>query len=313
MMAAQVADAALLSCQRLAYSGNDKVPLPLSPFSPSNSMAARDLIKEITQIGDFLRAQKEILPEEVWTHMSMNHVSAVEARILALTSMTPEEATVMVESIRVAHYAADAKSRFCEAVSSRLSQLQASPKKARKENQTCAGFYNYLSKQDRDILADAAASQTTKLTQVVSRCCKIGLMWPAEQTVGRVMCTAVAAGLSTVDTEATFLNAVQEYKRILRKQRDKTPLPQFILNYGDDPSSLPDTMRVSYQADPVSPIQVADVMAIESMVALRNHLLSLRVWSVSPFSSLPLSLSLSLSLSLCTENGWYFPDCRNIS
>ena len=144
---------------------------------------ASDLIREIAQIGEFLMAQKDVLPVETWTSMSMNHLSAVRARISALNSLTSAEATEMVEAVRLAHCGPEDKSSFCEAISKRLTELQTSPKKARKENQVCPGFYNFFSQQDRQVLQDATASQTTKLTQVVSRCCKIGLMWPGEQTI----------------------------------------------------------------------------------------------------------------------------------
>ena len=53
---------------------------------------------------------------------------------------------------------------------------------------------------------------------------------------------------------------------MLRKQRDKTPLAQWIQTYPDDPSSLPPVMADTYQADPASPVQVADVMAVERLV-----------------------------------------------
>ena len=241
----------------------------VGPTPRRDCKMALDLLKEITQIGEFLRAQREVLPAETWSQMNSNHVSAIHTRIGSLASLTALDATQMVEGIRTAHFMSEDKAAFCSAVSARLTELETSPKKSRKENQTCAGFYNFLSRQDRDVLKDPTASQTTKLTQLCGRCCRIGLMWPSEQSVGRILSSAVAAGLQSVDSEASFLNAVQEFKKMLRKQRDKTPVAQWIQTYPDDPSSLPPVLADTYQADPASPVQVADVMAVERLVTLR--------------------------------------------
>ena len=80
---------------------------------------ALDLIKEITQIGEFLRTQREVLPAETWSQMNTNHVSAIRARIGSLSSLTSLDATQMVEAIRTAHFRSEDKAVFCTAVSAR--------------------------------------------------------------------------------------------------------------------------------------------------------------------------------------------------
>ena len=240
---------------------------------------ARELIKEIRQIGDFLKVQKDILPEPTWKEMSANHVAAIQSRIATAASLTAEEATEMVETVRLSHFLDAAKAKFCESISQRLTELQASPRKPKRDTQVCDHVHRFLSEGDRRVLADASASQTAKLSQVVSRCAHIGLLWPAENTVGKIICTAIAAGIDSVDSEPAFLNMVQDFKRMIRKKRDKLVLPQHLVVYPDDVSSLPPVFRVSYEGDPPSPVPLAEVMSAASLQTLRMmYRYGLNVW-----------------------------------
>ena len=112
-----------------------------------------------------IQLQKDMVPEQTWKDMSANHVAAVQDRISSVGSLTAEEATEMVETVRLSHFVDTDKTRFCQAISQRLNEVQAFPREGRKETQVCHSFHNFLSQTDRRVLSDSCASQTTKLSQ----------------------------------------------------------------------------------------------------------------------------------------------------
>jgi len=112
------------------------------------------------------------------------------------------------------------------------------------------GFLNYLTKEDREHLANDDQHAFARLTVVVRRCMDIGLVFPCEQTMGHVI-ACITEFYNLAEDPRDKHNLLLEFKRQLKSARanfiDEVPIQE----YPPDPRQLPETLRKQFYSDEV--------------------------------------------------------------
>ena len=92
------------------------------------------------------------------------------------------------------------------------------------------------------VLSDPGTTIDDKVDLLVNRLVKVGLMWPNPETVGRIVATAMAAGLPAED-HAEFYDRVTKLTKQLHKQREGVSPAVMLQKYPDTVQQLPAKCR----------------------------------------------------------------------
>ena len=230
---------------------------------------AQQLMSDLKHLGNFLQMQKANVSAELWESMVKSHVDTWKHRLDALSSMSPEEATEMAQLVATSPFSDTCKQDISGCLSQKLNEL--SKKKAKQENQQISEFHHFLSRGDRLVLADASKTSTEKIEQLVSRCVKLGLLWPSEESVGSIISAGVAAGLEA-DDRHDYYARVTTFKRALHKKRDGIALPVILQSFPDSPAGLPEGINqaAQYDTDPPEPVTREQLQKASTIKTLRK-------------------------------------------
>ena len=231
---------------------------------------ADKLQSTIQQLGEFLKVQKNSVPADTYQGMINAHVETIKGNISKLAQLSPEEATSLSTCLRSGPWQDHHKTEISMLLSQKLANSSVA-EAGQSKTQDCLHFGAFLSKGDRDVLKEASNSESQKLDQLAARCWKIGLFLPNESTKGRIVTSAVAAGLQ-VDSPQGFYEALKTFKRIMKKKREMTPgRTVFELStYPDGPQHLPDRLKESYTTDPVEGLSMEEMMRMSRVQTLRK-------------------------------------------
>ena len=231
----------------------------------------KQLLSDLKHLGNFLDTQRSVVSPDLWESMLRSHMDTWQNRLDALSNMSPEEAAELAQAVAASPFPDQAKSELSEHLSKALNRLSKTKGKKKVENQEIPHFINYLSRSDRLVLGDATLTALEKIDQLVSRCVKLGLLWPSEESVGHVISAGVAAGLPA-DDRPEYYSRVSKFKSVLHKKRENLHLPVILKQYPDFPAALPDEMKecAGYDQDPPEPIARKDLQKAETIKTLRK-------------------------------------------
>ena len=231
----------------------------------------KQLLSDLKHLGNFLDTQRSVVSPDLWESMLRSHMDTWQNRLDALSNMSPEEAAELAQAVAASPFPDQAKSELLEHLSKALNRLSKTKGKKKVENQEIPHFINYLSRSDRLVLGDATLTALEKIDQLVSRCVKLGLLWPSEESVGHVISAGVAAGLPA-DDRPEYYSRVSKFKSVLHKKRENLHLPVILKQYPDFPAALPDEMKecAGYDQDPPEPIARKDLQKAETIKTLRK-------------------------------------------
>ena len=231
---------------------------------------ADKLQSTMQQLGEFLLQQKDTVPADVYQNMVKAHVETIKGNIKKLPQISPAEATSLSGCLRSGPWQDEQKTEISMLLSEKLASGSVSDS-GQPKTQDCLHFGAFLSKEDRGVLKEASNSESQKLDQVAARCWKIGLFLPNESTKGRIVTSAVAAGLQ-VDSPQGFYEALKTFKRIMKKKREMVPgRTVFELStYPDGPQHLPDRLKESYTTDPAEGLSMEEMMRMSRVQTLRK-------------------------------------------
>ena len=231
----------------------------------------QQLVSDLKHLGNFLDLQRSTASPDLWESMLRSHMDTWQHRLDALSSMSPEEATELAQAVAASPFPDQAKSELSDHLSKALKRLSKTKGKKKVENQEIPHFINYLSRSDRLVLGDTTLTALEKIDQLVSRCVKLGLLWPSEESVGHVISAGVAAGLPA-DDRPEYYSRVSKFKSVLHKKRENLHLPVILKQYPDFPADLPDEMKecAGYDQDPPEPIARKDLQKAETIKTLRK-------------------------------------------
>eukprot|EP00439_Symbiodinium_sp_Y106_P083697 s1148_g24.t1 len=270
----------------------------------------QQLVSDLKHLGNFLDLQRSTVSPDLWESMLRSHMDTWQHRLDALSSMSPEEATELAQAVAASPFPDQAKSELSDHLSKALKRLSKTKGKKKVENQEIPHFINYLSRSDRLVLGDTTLTTLEKIDQLVSRCVKLGLLWPSEESVGHVISAGVAAGLPAddrpeyysvsrcvklgllwpseesvghvisagvaaglpADDRPEYYSRVSKFKSVLHKKRENLHLPVILKQYPDFPADLPDEMKecAGYDQDPPEPIARKDLQKAETIKTLRK-------------------------------------------
>ena len=231
----------------------------------------QQLVSDLKHLGNFLDLQRSTVSPDLWESMLRSHMDTWQHRLDALSSMSPEEATELAQAVAASPFPDQAKSELSDHLSKALKRLSKTKGKKKVENQEIPHFINYLSRSDRLVLGDTTLTALEKIDQLVSRCVKLGLLWPSEESVGHVISAGVAAGLPA-DDRPEYYSRVSKFKSVLHKKRENLHLPVILKQCPDFPADLPDEMKecAGYDQDPPEPIARKDLQKAETIKTLRK-------------------------------------------
>lgn len=138
------------------------------------------------------------------------------------------------------------KASICGAISARICGGGQSNK--RSPQHMVAGFLNYLTKTDRNGIANTEVHEFTRAAIAVRRCLAVGLILPTEKSHGHICATLAELGLAKVGDSIECNKLLLEWKRQMRLARSDTD-PTLVVSYPPDPRQLPkDLFEQSYGA-----------------------------------------------------------------
>ena len=137
--------------------------------------------------------------------------------------LEPEAGAALAESWRNGPRSDDQTKAFSEVLAKGVSATSGSTgHKNRRENQMRTCFESYLSEKDVAALTSADCSIHIKLDTAATRCCRLRLTLPSEQSVKSTL-AAIAARSGGTCTEAELFLQVAEFERVLRLKAKKVP------------------------------------------------------------------------------------------
>ena len=236
----------------------------------SRRVSAPELGKNIAQLAGFLREQRQLLQDDAWKGMIAKHLAHLVNQIQGLQSLTPGDATELTTQINALPMTDEFKQSLSQEISAAL--LKPPKRNAQKDLQDCPTFGAYLSEADLARLRDPTLHVNEKLDTLAVRCLKINLIYPNEQTTGRILTAGVAAGIPAED-HAEFYQRVRTFKAKLKTKRqsvdDKSRYPLLLPM---TPNLLPaEVFESAYGADPVGQaIPAADLERVQQFTSLRK-------------------------------------------
>lgn len=185
----------------------------------------------------------------------------------------------LCETLSASSLDAIVKTTIQSAIDDRLTKPMAdmlSPTAARVPQRLANQVTSYLTGQDWATIGDANTSIQGKLSVVIARYRRIGLMWPAEQTVKWAV-AAVVAHMPENPSPHSIHNIVLDFKSTMESGRPPWPYSH-IVKYPDAPSELPaDVFEHAYSAaDPPITVVVDRLSRIADQVPLRKSSAMLR-------------------------------------
>ena len=256
-------------------------------------LSAQQLGQNIRELSTFLKEQRQLLPDAAWNNMTTSHHNHLLSQIRALDRITAPEATELTSQVGGLPFSDGLKQELSQEVSAAL--LRPPKRNAQRDAQEHPTFEYFLSQGDRAMLADPARNLEEKLDVLAVRCVKIGLFYPSETTVGRVVAAAVAIGLAAANHEE-FYQRVRRFKAKLKAKRGGVDTSRYALMLPATPDMLPaDVLRAAYQDDPVGPpVPASDLARIANdVMTLRKSKKELKMARHGPEQALALPSSSS--------------------
>ena len=143
----------------------------------ARSMAEK-LVEVVSSLHAFLKTQETILAADALAEVRKSHKMALTSRIQSLPELPATEATELVQLIAQGPWLADDVKELSQVINGKMMK-SIGEKPVRRQNQTCASFAGYLSKQDCQVLSQQDITQAVKLDVLATRCVKVGLILPS--------------------------------------------------------------------------------------------------------------------------------------
>ena len=217
---------------------------------------ARELLQDLGELEAFLRSQRTLVSEEVWSQTVRQNTKNLLQRVSGLPKLSAGEATKITAALSTLPFTDEPKQALSAAVNESLLRAQQTPKGG-VTMQNVAQFGAYFSAKDMKVFSNEETHSWEKLQVAAERCLRVGLYYPTETASGRVTATAVVAGLQA-ENHDVFLTHVRNLKKILKTKRNLLaskpiafqnlpPRPQDLENFSqiypadDQPHSLDET------------------------------------------------------------------------
>lgn len=235
-----------------------------------------DLLAELQQLQQFLTNQGQMLEGRV-----LEQQGNVWTRKLTDAHLTAAQAQGYIDVIRAGPWAEGQKRHLIEAVNTSVLRSSIDRGAPRRGMQTCGDITSYFSREDQRILRDPQISTYLKMEQVASRCYRIGLHLPSEQTSRHVLAVAHHIGLKRPANADEAYECLQIFKRSLKNfVKAGARAPEHITHYPGDPGNLPQSiLATAYDANdpPVGlTVALAELAPAQAAIPCRkaNRLLS---------------------------------------
>ena len=198
---------------------------------------AKDLCQDLVELAGFLQGQRQVMNDAAFDVACSSHAENVKRRIDGLPSLETKDATELLKAVNGLPFQAPVKQDLSEAVSKVLLR-PAKPQGSQRPLQTCTTFGSFLSKQDRQILADSEIMDSDKLDRLAVRAISVGLVYPNEQTFGHLVAVGLATGLQGQNHE-DFMEHVLKLKAKLKHRREPLKHEPYDRNFPTSPKQLP--------------------------------------------------------------------------
>ena len=166
-----------LRCFGLEYLCHTQGNSPREQGTFARSMAEK-LVEVVSALHAFLKTQETILAADALAEVRKSHKMALTSRIQALPELPATEATELVQLIAQGPWLADDVKELSQVINGKMMK-SIGEKPARRQNQTCASFAGYLSKQECQVLSQQDIAHAVKLDTLATRCVKVGLILPS--------------------------------------------------------------------------------------------------------------------------------------
>ena len=143
----------------------------------ARSMAEK-LVEVVSSLHAFLKTQETILAADALAEVRKSHKMALTSRVQSLPELPATEATELVQLIAQGPWLADDVKELSQVINTKMMK-SIGEKPVRRQNQTCASFAGYLSKQDCQVLSQQDITHAVKLDILATRCVKVGLILPS--------------------------------------------------------------------------------------------------------------------------------------
>ena len=196
--------------------------------------AAQQAAAELRRVQAYLESQGTLLGGE-----ALQQQAAVWQGKLSSTQIGPDEALLLVETIKAGPWTEDQQRGLAMSVNSAVLQ-STSPANHRRALQEISDFSRYLSSNDQKVLADPAISGARKMEQVACRLRRLGIHTASEVALRHIFSIALKAGLQCNQDPDSLKMSFNELKRIVKQTCKGAPrMREHLTKYPHSPSELP--------------------------------------------------------------------------
>ena len=235
------------------------------------ALRGSELRESMRKLSKFLTSQKGLLDEGDYNTVLKTHAENLKSQIGGCKTLDADEATAICDVINGMPFTPGVKKTLHKQVSDRLLQADNKQVSPMAKMQDVRSFGKYYSETDRRTMRDQTISSATKLDILSTRCLAVGLFYPNEQAFGRVLASAVAAGLCTESVDQ-FYEYLQDFKKALKKKRKGMCCVSRFQTLPEDPSDLPEELRAeAYGEETILPVEELKInQVLSQLVNLRS-------------------------------------------
>ena len=237
-------------------------------------MLSSALIKEITDTGTFLTSRSNISdngPSAVALRQNLSQQMAT--MVTQLKSFSPSDANSLIQACAGNPYGPECTERVVAAVDARLASVSTSGSKGSLTPQRLKTPWNYLTKDDWDVLANPKIPMHAKMSVCVTRSNLVGCTHPHEQTVRQWIALICLSAFTDLPSHHEIYKLVNDYKASAEAGRKPHAFSHRLV-YPDHPSELPSCVfAYAYTTDnPPHPIALTGIEDVaKNHVPLRKN------------------------------------------
>ena len=196
--------------------------------------AAQQAAAELRRVQAYLESQGSLLGGE-----ALQQQAAVWQSKLGSTQIGPDEALLLVETIKAGPWTEEQQRGLAMSVNSAVLQ-STTPAHHRRALQEISDFSRYLSSNDKKVMADPAISGARKMEQVACRLRRLGIHTASELALRHIFSIALKAGLQCNQDPDSLSLSFNELKRIVKQTCKGAPrMREHLTKYPHCPSELP--------------------------------------------------------------------------
>ena len=244
---------------------------PLSRRTPSNFMAAAELIEQLHGCSAFFASQSSLLSPEAISQSQKAMTSSLLAQIQNIAKLDAGSAAKLNEALNGSSFDIESKQELASAVAQKtMTSVAAATAGGPRRLQTLCKLQAYLTEEDWATLQDGQRSIARKLQTLVDRLCLLGLQNPTEATIKHIVSVLACAHDLQMTAEVLHSHVI-DVKAAIHARAGTVHTSVRLTVFPDDPSELPaELYNAAYSDGDPQCVELPGLASMMARVPLRN-------------------------------------------